>query len=363
MSPKSRVKQFWLAVLLCVAGMAHGAPSDPIAEAQALHKGGKSVEALRQLDALIAQRPADANPRFQKGVILADLRRTGEAIVVFQRLVEDYPALPEPMNNLAVLYSEQGQMEKARSMLEAAIRSKPSYGTAFQNLGDLYTRLASRAYSRALQIDDTEGAPKLAVIRTLYEEPASVGNKAGLVPPSATKPPLVVALDAPKASAPSPGAPSAPSAASPPAVKPSTPPGAAIAASATASLPASPTTPASAPQQSVVDDARLVNAAVQNWATAWGRKDLNAYFAAYTPGYKGTSASAAAWQASRRDRISGKKAIRVELSGLTVEVAQGVAKVSFSQHYAADQLRVTSQKTLELVKQNDKWLIRKESVG
>jgi len=112
-----------------------------------------------------------------------------------------------------------------------------------------------------------------------------------------------------------------------------------------------------------VDDARLVNVAVQNWATAWGRKDLNAYFAAYTPGYKGTSTSAAAWQASRRDRIIGKKAIRVELSGVTVEVAQGVAKVSFSQHYAADQLRVTSQKTLELVKQNDKWVIRKESVG
>jgi len=44
-------------------------------------------------------------------------------------------------------------------------------------------------------------------------------------------------------------------------------------------------------------------------------------------------------------------------------MAQGVARVSFSQSYAADQLRATSQKRLELIKQNDKWVIRKESVG
>jgi ketosteroid isomerase-like protein len=164
---------------------------------------------------------------------------------------------------------------------------------------------------------------------------------------------MVAALTKPSASAPAMAANKVAPPAAPPTAKP---PAVAAAASAPAAA-------ASAPQRAAADEARQVNAAVQAWATAWSRKDLNAYFAAYAPGFKGTSGSAAAWQTARRDRIVGKSAIHVELSGVTVEMGQGVARVSFSQSYAADQLRVTSQKTLELVKQGDRWVIRKESVG
>ena len=150
---------------LCLGALGGAvAAAEGLGEVQELLKAGRAAEALRTLDTLIAQRPGDAQLRFQKGVILVDQKRSNEAIQVFQRLNQDFPALPEPFNNLAVLYVEQGQLDKARGALESAIRSRPNYGTAFQNLGDVYTRMASRAYARALQVEDPDAAPKLALI-------------------------------------------------------------------------------------------------------------------------------------------------------------------------------------------------------
>jgi tetratricopeptide (TPR) repeat protein len=40
---------------------------------------------------------------------------------VFTKLTDDYPELPEPYNNLAVLYAAAGQYDKARAALEMAI--------------------------------------------------------------------------------------------------------------------------------------------------------------------------------------------------------------------------------------------------
>lgn len=106
-----------------------------------------------------------------------------------------------------------------------------------------------------------------------------------------------------------------------------------------------------------------VIAAVRGWASAWSRRDLNAYFGAYVAGFKGADASSDAWQAARRVRILGKSNIRVEASGIKVMLDKGVATASFRQSYAAGALDVNSRKTLELTKQNGKWLIRRESVG
>ena len=333
------------ALLLAVAvGCACAAPIDPLAEVQEMHKAGRSADAMRTLDGLIAQRPADPQLRFQKGVMLADQKRTAEAINVFQRLGQDFPALPEPFNNLAVLYVEQGQLDKARTALEAAIRSRPNYGTAFQNLGDVYTRMASRAYAKALQIEDPESAPKLALLRELYEAPALTPTVATAAVSAPASRPAVVAVAV------------AVSAASTPAVVP-VPAASAPASSAAAASSVTASEPRSA------DDTRAINAAVRDRASAWSRKDLNAYFAAYATDFKGSDASAAAWQSNRRDRILGKRQISVEVSGLNVSIAKGVAKVTFRQSYAADLLRVSSQKVLELEQHNGKWLIRKESTG
>ena len=95
------------------------------------------------------------------GVILSEQRKPNEAISVFRSVSDDRPELPEPYNNLGVLYAGQGRYEEARRALESAILADPKYATAHENLGDVYARMAAQSYERAGKLD-----PKGASART-----------------------------------------------------------------------------------------------------------------------------------------------------------------------------------------------------
>jgi tetratricopeptide (TPR) repeat protein len=310
--------------------------ADDYSDVSQLMRSGKLSEALIRADQYLAAKPKDPQMRFLKGVLQTEAGRAPEAIATFTKLTEDYPELPEPYNNLAVLYAGQSQFDKARAALEMAIRTNPSYATAHENLGDVYAKLASQAYSKALQLDgsNTGVQPKLALIRELF----APGLKAGAKPGAAAVTPAPAPAPAPavaKAPAPAP----APAAAAP----------------APAPVAAAPV-PAAASKD--------VESAVQAWAAAWSSKDLGAYLGAYgkefdPPGKQ----SRQAWEDERRARILGKARISVKLSDLAVSVKDGRATAKFKQAYSADSLNVSSRKTLELVKSGDRWVIVRESSG
>ena len=166
-----------LAFLLCSAATL--ALADEVSEVNQLIKAGQVDQATAKLDQFLAAKPKDPQLRFLKGVLLSDGKHTADAITVFTLLSEDYPELPEPYNNLAVLYAGQGQYDKARVALEAAVRGNPNYATAYENLGDVYARLAAQAYSRALALDGNNAAlpPKLTQLRTLFiAKPAATAS-------------------------------------------------------------------------------------------------------------------------------------------------------------------------------------------
>jgi tetratricopeptide (TPR) repeat protein len=164
---RSRAK---LLLSILLFAMAPFSRADEVAEVNQLAKAGQTTEAMVKLDQFLAVKPKDPQLRFLKGVMLTDSKRTADAIAVFTLLIEDYPELPEPYNNLAVLYAGQGQYDKARAALEAAVRGNPNYATAYENLGDVYARLAAQAYVRALALDGTNASlpPKIAQLRTLF---------------------------------------------------------------------------------------------------------------------------------------------------------------------------------------------------
>lgn len=110
---------------------------------------GDVAPALRRLEQTLQARPADAGLRFLKALILAASGRQAEAAGLLERLTEDYPELPEPYNNLAVLLAGEGKLAQARNLLETALRLDPQYRTAHENLGDVFIRLAQRAYEAA----------------------------------------------------------------------------------------------------------------------------------------------------------------------------------------------------------------------
>ena len=154
-----------------VQSNATSASSGVLAEVHRLHYAGQSATALQKADAFLASRPNDVPMRFTKGVILADLQRGTEAIPIFQKLVDDYPDLPEPYNNLAALYAANGDYGRARVTLEQAVRANPGYAIAHENLGDVYAALASQSYAKARQLDPTNAAldNKLTLARELYK--------------------------------------------------------------------------------------------------------------------------------------------------------------------------------------------------
>lgn len=164
---------FATVILWLSAGMAHAA--DDVANITQLFRSGQQSEAFTQIDALLANKSDRPDLRMLKGVLLVDARRTDDALVVFQQLTEDFPEVPEPYNNLAVLYAARGDFDKARQALEGALRANPGFATAHQNLGDVYAQLAQLSYQRALKAEPTnaEIPPRLALLRKLNEPAAS----------------------------------------------------------------------------------------------------------------------------------------------------------------------------------------------
>ena len=157
-----------VSALLAVAGSVIAA-DDGLSEPRRLYDQGQAAQALQQLNAYLTDKPRDAQARFLKGVILTELNNPGDAIQVFSALTQDFPELPEPYNNLAVLYASQGQYEKAKTSLELAVRAHPGYATAHENLGDIYAQLALREYEKVTQLDKSNQSvgPKLKLIKQM----------------------------------------------------------------------------------------------------------------------------------------------------------------------------------------------------
>lgn len=157
-----------LFLLFCLAfGATVSARADALRDVETLYRAGDVEQALRRTDAAIVANPADARLRFFKGVMLAESQRQAEAQAVFERMSQDFPELPEPYNNLAVLYAAQGDWHKARQALESALRADPAYATAYENLGDVYLQLARLAYEQAGGSRDGALERKLSLVREL----------------------------------------------------------------------------------------------------------------------------------------------------------------------------------------------------
>ena len=301
---------------LATACAATSAYADEYGDVSQLLRASKFPEAMAKADAYLSAKPGDPQMRFLKGVIQRNSGKQSDAIVTFTKLTEDYPELPEPYNNLAVLYASQSQFDKARAALEMAIRTNPSYATAHENLGDVYARLASEAYNKALNLDGANPAvqPKLALIRELFKPGGKGQNQT-----------TVIASAAPAAAAPVPD-----------------------------------------PVKAAVSDnsEKEVAVAVRKWAKAWSDQDINTYIGSYSKDYKGASKqSRKAWEQERRDRIVGKPNISVKLENLDVSVDANKAVAKFRQDYRGGTLEVTSRKTLDLVKAGERWVIVRESTG
>jgi Flp pilus assembly protein TadD len=162
--------------------------SPELAEAAGMIREGQYATALAKIDGVLATDAKNPQARFLKGVVQSDQEQTDAAIATFQQLTEDYPELPEPYNNLAVIWAQQGEYDKARKALETALLTRPDYGVAHENLGDIYARLAGLEYDRATALDkgNKSAQTKLNLVRELFAvAPSSAPPKAPVPVPKA----------------------------------------------------------------------------------------------------------------------------------------------------------------------------------
>ena len=343
------------ALLLCASLGAH---ADDIEDANQLFKQGQRSQALDKVNDYLANKPKDAQGRFLKGLILTEQGKTADAIKIFSALTDDYPDLPEPYNNLAVLYAGQGQYDKARLLLERAISTHPSYATAHENLGDIYAKMASQAYDRALQLDhgNTTTQTKLAMIQNLF-----AGGTRNKETPARNTPVLSKAegpvssnVEGPVSSNVEEAVPVS-AGGNPP--EPAQP---APAASATASKTESAASP---PKRAVKkESSKEALKTVMAWAAAWSARNTDKYLSFYADDFKTPGGETrAAWEAARRERISKPKHIHIGIRIMTIQFTDSDhATVKFRQSYRASHLKTSGNKTLLMVKSGDEWLIQEE---
>ncbi len=323
-SPLHYLARLYAAIIVVLSFVSLSALADELKDISQLAAQGQQAAALERINTYLAANPRDAQAMFMKGIILAESGKRDEAIKSFTDLTEKYPNLPEPYNNLAVLYADAGQYDKAKKALETAIKTHPSYATAHENLGDIYARMASEAYDKALQLDsgNARAQSKLSMIKDLF----GTGNK------------TIIAAKATDTSK----------------------------STKTGTMPIRPPDKKAEPVKPVTDAAaneeQNITDAVNNWAKAWSSKDLDKYFASYADSFKPAKGeSRKAWEQMRRDRISRPASINVELANQTITMdGTDSAKVTFKQTYRANGKPIRTDKTLILKKTNGAWLIDQE---
>jgi tetratricopeptide (TPR) repeat protein len=276
-----------LAVLMLIVASSVGASAQPsLDEVRRLVREFRLDEALSAIDERLAANPSDRQARFLKGVVLAERKEDVKAIEVFTALAEDYPTLPEPYNNLAVLHASRGDYEKARDALLKAINTHPSYATAHENLGDIYAKMAGLAYGRALSLDTANAAAKdkLALIDDLFTRggaPTTVAS--AKIPPTSVAEPAATVV----------------AAATRPAVE---------------APPKAVAQPRATPTGAV--------AAVEPWAAAWSAQDVERYLGHYLPGTSPVPGlSRRQWEAKRRVRLKKPASIEVGVGNFQVRSA------------------------------------------
>ncbi len=244
---------------------------------------------------------------FYRGIIENNLGENNKAIDTFRELTERFPELPEPFNNLAVLYAEKGQFRLAKEILEQAIKTNPSYLTAHINLGDIYTKMASEAYNKALEIDKTNNVAitKLSMITQLFNYQPNTKNTSIKLLNTQTKTKDI--------------------------------------------------------KLSKEQIEKKVLDAIDNWKTAWEEKNMANYLGAYSLNFNyPNEMSKLQWEKYRTSRIISKKTINILIASIKLKFKKEKVIATFTQNYKSGKLNQTSNKTLIFSREKDQWVILEE---
>ena len=97
----------------------------------------------------LEKQPTDPQMCLMQSQIQRAQGETAKAQATLEALTQEFPELPEPYNNLAVIYAGQQRYDTALIALNQAVRARPDYVLALENLGDVHVALARQSYRQA----------------------------------------------------------------------------------------------------------------------------------------------------------------------------------------------------------------------
>jgi tetratricopeptide (TPR) repeat protein len=288
-----------------IAFTAHAGELDDI---QRLADKGHHQDVLENVQRYLLQHADDKRALFIQALALQHLERNKEAITSYELLTRRYPDSPEPWNNLAVLYAASGDHNKARDALLSALNTHPSYATAYENLGNIYAKMAVSAYNRALETGNNNEASAIALVNI------------DQLPKSKTAPVAV------------------------------------------AQLAAAPAAVISDTKTGNDKEVRNIIDAVNGWSNAWAAQNVDGYLAYYAPGFKPAGGlSRSRWEKSRRELLLKPGFINITIKNPDVFIIDTrSARFSFEQSYTSDRFTDLTRKTLVLEKIDGQWQILRE---
>ena len=269
-------------------------------------------EALTHAQALYQTTPQEPNVRFAYALSLIHNDSHGKAMEVLKGLTIEYPKLPEPYNNLAVIYAQNGLYEEAQKNIDLALKVSPGYKLALENQQILNELRAANKKEASSTLREPEAVVKKNESVVKKEEQANV------MP-----------------------------------VAPSMVQGKALAS--TVQSTAKSVDPDEVPAEISGPVKKEINQLIQQWITAWSSKNVEGYLSMYSADFKPPKdKTREQWEKQRRARIMNKENIRIDVLDVVVEVGSPVAAVAtFQQNYKSTVLHEVSNKMLVFIRDNE----------
>ncbi len=286
---------------------------------------GQVDQAMSQLDQINGDR--DWQVANLRALALARGGQRKKAIRILEKIVADNPPRPEPFNNLAALYANEGQLEKAKSTLEAGLRTDPAYAAVYENLSMVYVEMARNSYIEALKLGNQRSTPDLKMLAGTQ----SVDVNEPVLTEAAK--PVMVSKESTAKSA-----------------KVDQVPTEAVFASDTASQITGP----------IRQD--VVIGVMQAWASAWSRQDHKSYLSFYGKDFVPEgNLTRNSWERVRRVRIKSPSWINVTLADIKVEVlTPDKVNIQALQQYKSDGFSDDTLKEFTLTRSEGDWQISAE---
>ena len=303
MTLSKTIISMFLSLLVCISNVYSKSSYDDI---QLLINQGEYEKALLLTEKKLSVTKSDIKLQFMKGLVLTRLDQYHDAEEVFIQITVANPELPEPFNNLAVVYAAQGKYAEAEEALKNAINTHPSYATAHENLGDIYAKMASHAYNQALELDirNTAAQEKLSLVKELIFSSTESEKK---VIPSVKKINL---------------------------------------------------------EEDITLSEKAVEKIIKKWANSWTVQDVDSYLEYYGQEFTPPNRmSRNEWEQDRRRRITRPNYINVTLTDIKIKpYKKGYVEITLTQTYHSDIYSDRVKKQILMQKVSNKWLITQERV-